>query len=80
MAIRIVVLDDGKTWTPEGKIITLTNDGFDRLQDGESLSALADEIMDETLITNTSIHEEIEGRVCECFYCSTDPASEVADG
>lgn len=42
MSIRIVVLDDGESWSGAGQIITITDDAYNRLCKGDRIKDLED--------------------------------------
>jgi len=42
MAKKIVVLDDGETWAGGGIVMTITDDAYEKLCDGEDVKFLTD--------------------------------------
>lgn len=42
MAVKIVVLDDGETWSGDAQIMTITQEAYEKLCEGEKVSDLTD--------------------------------------
>lgn len=42
MSVKIVVLDDGETWAGSALVMTVTDDAYDKLCNGEKIRHLDD--------------------------------------
>lgn len=40
MSIKIIVLDDGETWSGAGQVLTITDDAYNRLCEGAEIKDL----------------------------------------